>query len=117
VALVLADMCLMQEARRNTVMQLPIEISPYFCDPTMNGDISYNGALKVRLIYLYLSSSLDVDVGMYIFTSLSLSLALSLSRSLSLSLSLSLSVKCKGLAWWAAHGKREDAQLGLFPLY
>jgi hypothetical protein len=57
VALVLADMCLMQEARRNTVMQLPQEISPYFCDPTMNGDISYNGVLKVRTIsvsiYLY----------------------------------------------------------------
>ena len=46
VALVLADMCLMQEARRNTVPTLPEEISPYFCDPSMNGDISYNGVLK-----------------------------------------------------------------------
>ena len=45
-ALVLADMCLMQEARRNTVPTLPEEISPYFCDPSMNGDISYNGVLK-----------------------------------------------------------------------
>lgn len=45
VALVLADMCLMQEARKNTVPQLPKEISPYFCDPTLNGDISYNGVL------------------------------------------------------------------------
>merc|ERR1719183_1649392 len=30
----------------NTVPTLPEEISPYFCDPSMNGDISYNGVLK-----------------------------------------------------------------------
>mmetsp|Transcript_69372 Transcript_69372/g.101668 ORF Transcript_69372/g.101668 Transcript_69372/m.101668 type:complete len:431 (-) Transcript_69372:55-1347(-) len=45
VALVLADMCLMQEARKNTVPELPMEISPYFCDPTMDGTVSYNGVL------------------------------------------------------------------------
>jgi hypothetical protein len=45
VALVLADMCLMQEARKNTVPTLPEEISPYFCDPSMDGSISYNGVL------------------------------------------------------------------------
>jgi hypothetical protein len=38
---------------------MQLEISPYFCDPTMNGDISYNGALNVRKIYLYLSISVD----------------------------------------------------------
>ena len=39
-------MCLMQEARKNTVPTLLVEISPYFCDPSMNGVISYNGVLK-----------------------------------------------------------------------
>jgi len=38
-------MCLMQEARKNTVPTLPLEISPYFCDPSMDGVISYNGVL------------------------------------------------------------------------
>eukprot|EP00960_Hanusia_phi_P019353 571532-Hanusia_phi.AAC.9 len=42
-ALVMADMCLMQEARVSSAARLPAEVSPYFCDPSMNGDVSYNG--------------------------------------------------------------------------
>eukprot|EP00293_Proteomonas_sulcata_P007245 CAMPEP_0184306068 /NCGR_PEP_ID=MMETSP1049-20130417/15165_1 /TAXON_ID=77928 /ORGANISM="Proteomonas sulcata, Strain CCMP704" /LENGTH=83 /DNA_ID=CAMNT_0026618251 /DNA_START=17 /DNA_END=268 /DNA_ORIENTATION=+ len=42
-ALVLADMCLMQEARKASAVRLPQEISAFFCDPSMDGTISYNG--------------------------------------------------------------------------
>mmetsp|Transcript_12475 Transcript_12475/g.24743 ORF Transcript_12475/g.24743 Transcript_12475/m.24743 type:complete len:430 (+) Transcript_12475:82-1371(+) len=42
-ALVIADMCLMQEARKAAAPPLPKEISPYFCDPTLDGSVSYNG--------------------------------------------------------------------------
>ena len=45
-ALVIADMCLMQEARVSSAARLPAEVSPYFCDPSMSGDVSYNGTFS-----------------------------------------------------------------------
>jgi chorismate synthase len=42
-ALVLADMCLIQEAKKASAPPLPKEIAPYFCDPSMDGSIAYNG--------------------------------------------------------------------------
>lgn len=42
-ALVLADMCLIQEGRKAAAPPLPKEISPYFCDVSMDGSVSYNG--------------------------------------------------------------------------
>lgn len=43
IALALADMCLIQEARRAAAPPLPAEISPFFCDPSMDGRAAYNG--------------------------------------------------------------------------
>jgi hypothetical protein len=35
----------LQEARKNTHPALPEEISPYFCDASMDGLVSYNGVV------------------------------------------------------------------------
>jgi len=42
-ALVIADMCLMQEARKNSAPALPKEIAPFFCDVSMDGAVRYDG--------------------------------------------------------------------------
>mmetsp|Transcript_8412 Transcript_8412/g.20938 ORF Transcript_8412/g.20938 Transcript_8412/m.20938 type:complete len:430 (-) Transcript_8412:150-1439(-) len=44
-ALVLADMCLIQLARKAAAPALPKEISPYFCDISMDGAVSFNGVV------------------------------------------------------------------------
>eukprot|EP00288_Rhodomonas_lens_P016789 CAMPEP_0177705434 /NCGR_PEP_ID=MMETSP0484_2-20121128/8706_1 /TAXON_ID=354590 /ORGANISM="Rhodomonas lens, Strain RHODO" /LENGTH=403 /DNA_ID=CAMNT_0019216861 /DNA_START=144 /DNA_END=1355 /DNA_ORIENTATION=+ len=45
-ALVLADACLMQEARVASAVKLPEEVSQYFCDASMDGSVSFNGVVK-----------------------------------------------------------------------